>query len=248
VVIDEAHTYRGVFGSHLAGVLRRLRRICRLYGASPQFILCSATIANPGELAEDLTGLPFVTVDNDGAPHGGKDFVFWNPPLIDEGKTARRSANSEATNLFTELLEREVRTLVFANTRRLTELIYTYTRDKLGGIKPALAKRIKPYRAGYLAEDRRQIERDLFSGKLLGVVATNALELGIDIGDLEATISDRLPRQHRQRLAAGRTQRARQTAIVEFPDRAGQSPRPVFDAPPGLFFQEEFRERAGESG
>ena len=188
VVIDEAHTYRGVFGSHLAGVLRRLRRLCQLYGATPQFILCSATIANPGELAEELTGLPFVIVDNDGAPHGGKDFVFWNPPLIDDGKTARRSANSEATNLFTELLEQDIRTLTFANTRRVTELIYTYTRDKLGSIKPALAKRIKPYRAGYLAEDRRQIERDLFSGKLLGVVATNALELGIDIGDLEATI------------------------------------------------------------
>jgi DEAD/DEAH box helicase domain-containing protein len=188
VVIDEAHTYRGVFGSHLAGVLRRLRRLCHLYGTEPQFILCSATIANPGELAEELTGLPFVVVDNDGAPHGGKDFVFWNPPLIDDGKTTRRSANSEATNLFTELLEQNIRTLTFANTRRLTELIYTYTRDKLGSIKPALAKRIKPYRAGYLAEDRRQIEHDLFSGKLLGVVATNALELGIDIGDLEATI------------------------------------------------------------
>jgi DEAD/DEAH box helicase domain-containing protein len=214
VVIDEAHTYRGVFGSHLAGVLRRLRRICRLYGASPQFIMCSATIANPGELAEDLTGLPFVTVDNDGAPHGGKDFVFWNPPLIDEGKTARRSANSEATNLFTELLEREVRTLVFANTRRLTELIYTYTRDKLGGIKPALAKRIKPYRAGYLAEDRRQIERDLFSGKLLGVVATNALELGIDIGDLEATILTGYPGSIASAWQqAGRSGRGRQQSL-----------------------------------
>jgi DEAD/DEAH box helicase domain-containing protein len=159
IVIDEAHTYRGVFGSHLAGVLRRFRRVCHLYGADPQFILCSATIANPQELAEELTGLPFVVVDNDGAPHGARDFVFWNPPLIDEAKTARRSANSEATNIFTELLEREIRTLVFANTRRLTELIYTYTRDKLGSIKPALAKRIKPYRAGYLAEDRRKIER-----------------------------------------------------------------------------------------
>jgi DEAD/DEAH box helicase domain-containing protein len=176
--------------------------------------MCSATIANPGELAEDLTGLPFVTVDNDGAPHGGKDFVFWNPPLIDEGKTARRSANSEATNLFTELLEREVRTLVFANTRRLTELIYTYTRDKLGGIKPALAKRIKPYRAGYLAEDRRQIERDLFSGKLLGVVATNALELGIDIGDLEATILTGYPGSIASAWQqAGRSGRGRQQSL-----------------------------------
>ena len=189
VVIDEAHTYRGVFGSHLAGVLRRLRRLCRLYGSEPQLILASATIANPRELAEDLTGLPFVVVDNDGAPHGGKDFVFWNPPLIDDGKTARRSANYEATNLFTELLLQDIRSLTFARTRRLTELIYTYTRDKLRSMKEtALAKRIKPYRAGYLAEDRRQIEHDLFSGELLGVVATNALELGIDIGDLEATI------------------------------------------------------------
>ncbi|MDD5287860.1 MAG: DEAD/DEAH box helicase, partial [Dehalococcoidales bacterium] len=188
VVVDEAHTYRGVFGSHLAGVLRRLRRLCHLYGTDPQFIFCSATIANPGEHAEELAGLPFVVVDNDGAPHGGKDFVFWNPPLEDDGKTARRSANYEATNLFTELLVQNIRTLTFARSRRLTELIYTYTRDKLGAIKPALAKRIKPYRAGYLAEDRRQIEHDLFSGKLLGVVATNALELGIDIGDLEATI------------------------------------------------------------
>jgi DEAD/DEAH box helicase domain-containing protein len=189
VVVDEAHTYRGVFGSHLAGVLRRLRRLCHLYGSEPQFILCSATIANPSELAEDLTGLPFVIVDNDGAPHGGKDFVFWNPPLVDDGKTKRRSANYEAVNLFTELLLQNIRTLTFAHTRRLTEVIYTYTRDKLGAMKQAaLAKRIKPYRAGYLAEDRRQIEHDLFSGNLLGVVATNALELGIDIGDLEATI------------------------------------------------------------
>ena len=188
VVVDEAHTYRGVFGSHLAGVLRRLRRLCRLYGSDPQFIFCSATIANPEELAEALTGLPFVVVDNDGAPHGGKEFVFWNPPLIDDGKTMRRSANYEATNLFTELVAQDVRTLTFARTRRLTELIYTYTRDKLGSIKPALAKRVKPYSAGYLAEDRRKIEQELFTGKLLGVVATNALELGIDIGDLEATI------------------------------------------------------------
>ncbi|MCX6003210.1 MAG: DEAD/DEAH box helicase [Chloroflexi bacterium] len=188
VVVDEVHTYRGVFGSHLAGVLRRLRRVCHLYGSEPQFVFCSATIANPGEHAEELAGLPFVVVDNDGAPHGGKDFVFWNPPLIDDSKTMRRSANYEAANLFTELLANGVRTLTFARTRRLTELIYTYTRDKLGSIKPALVKRVKPYRAGYLAEDRRKIEHELFTGKLLGVVATNALELGIDIGDLEATI------------------------------------------------------------
>ena len=188
VVVDEAHTYRGVFGSHVAGVLRRLRRMCKLYGSNPQFICCSATIANPGEHAERLVGLPFTVVDNDGSPHGGKDFVFWNPPIIDEAKSVRRSANSEAANLFTELISQDIRSLTFARTRRLTELIYNYTRRKLAEVNSALARKIKPYRAGYLPKERRQIEQELFSGQLLGVVATTALELGIDIGDLEATV------------------------------------------------------------
>ncbi|MFC1987866.1 DEAD/DEAH box helicase [Chloroflexota bacterium] len=188
VVIDEAHVYRGVFGSHVACVLRRLRRLCKLYGSNPRFILSSATIANPGEHAERLAGLPFTVVDNDGSPHGGKDFVFWNPPIIDPVKNARRSANSEATVLFTELVSQSIRTLTFARTRRLTELIYIYSRDKLAEVSPALAKRVKAYRAGYLPQDRRQIEQELFGGQLLGVVATVALELGIDIGDLDATV------------------------------------------------------------
>jgi len=188
VVVDEAHTYRGVFGSHVACVLRRLHRLCQLYGSNPQFICCSATIANPGEHAEKLVGLPFTVVDNDGSPHGGKDFVFWNPPIIDQVKSTRRSANSEATNLFTELVSGDIRTLTFARTRRLTELIYNYSRQKLAEVMPRLAELIKPYRAGYLPQDRRQIEQELFTGKLLGVVATNALEVGIDIGDLDATV------------------------------------------------------------
>jgi DEAD/DEAH box helicase domain-containing protein len=188
VVVDEAHIYRGIFGSHVAAVLHRLRRLCNLYGSAPQFICCSATVANPGEHAERLAGIPFVVVDNDGSPHGKKDFVFWNPPIIDEAKSVRRSANSEATNLFTELVSHRIRTLTFARTRRLTELIYTYSRRRLEEIKTALAKKIKPYRAGYLPEERRQIEQELFSGQLLGAVATTALELGIDIGDLEATV------------------------------------------------------------
>ena len=188
VVVDEAHTYRGVFGSHVAGVLRRLHRLCAFYGSTPKFICCSATIANPGEHAERLVGLPFVVVDNDGSPRGGKDFVFWNPPIIDEVRSARRSANSEAANLLTELVSRSIRTLTFARTRRLTELIYTYSRDRLAEVNPALAKGIKAYRAGYLPQERRQIEQEFFSGQLLGVVATTALELGIDIGDLEATV------------------------------------------------------------
>ena len=188
VVIDEAHVYRGIFGSHVAGVLRRLRRLCNLYGSTPQFICCSATVANPGEHAERLVGLPFEVVDNDGSPHGRKDFVFWNPPIIDEARSVRHSANSEATSLFTELVSHNIRTLTFARTRRLTELIYTYSKRKLAEAKPALAEKIKAYRAGYLPQERRQIEQELFSGQLIGAVATTALELGIDIGDLEATV------------------------------------------------------------
>ena len=188
VVVDEAHIYRGVFGSHVACVLRRLRRLCRFYGAKPRFICCSATIANPGEHAEELVGLPFSVVDDDGSPRGGKEFVFWNPPLIDTAKSVRRSANGEASNLFAELIMQSVRTLTFVRTRQLTEVIYNYTRRKLAETDSGLAKKIKPYRAGYLPEERRQIEKELFSGQLTGAVATTALELGIDIGDLEATV------------------------------------------------------------
>ena len=188
VVIDEAHVYRGVFGSHVAVVLRRLARLCALYGASPRFILCSATIANPAGHAERLTGLPFEVIAEDGSPHGGKEFVFWNPPLIDEAKSARRSANSEATMLLTELIRRGIRSLAFARSRRLTELIYMYTQQQLKEKAPELAARVKPYRAGYLAEDRRKIERELFDGDLLAAVATTALELGVDIGNLDATV------------------------------------------------------------
>jgi len=185
VVIDEAHVYRGVFGSHVADVLRRLSRLCAYYGSNPQFICCSATIANPKEHAEKLVGLPFEVITEDGSPHGGKSFVFWNPPLIDETGEGRHSSNSEATFLFTELVRNGIRSLVFTRTRKLTELIYIYTREQLGA---SLGQLIKPYRAGYLPEVRRQIERELFDGHLLGVVATTALELGVDIGDLEATV------------------------------------------------------------
>jgi len=185
VVIDEAHVYRGVFGSHVANIMRRLRRVCAFYGSNPQFICCSATIANTKEHAERLVGLLFEVIDEDGSPHGGKSFIFWNPPFIDEARTRRHSSNSEATLLFTELIRSSIRSLVFTRTRKLTELIYVYTREQLGS---SLAGLIKPYRAGYLPEDRRQIERELFNGHLLGVVATTALELGINIGDLEATV------------------------------------------------------------
>jgi len=185
VVIDETHIYRGVFGSHVANVLRRLRRLCAAYSSSPQFICCSATIANPEEHAQNIVGLPFESIIEDGSPHGEKYFVFWNPPFLDEAKTSRRSSNSEAAFLFGQLVQKGIRGLVFARTRKLTELIYIYTQ---GQLSPSLADRISPYRAGYLPEDRRRIEHQFFDGDLLGLVATTALELGINIGDLDATV------------------------------------------------------------
>ena len=188
VILDEAHVYRGVFGSHVANILRRLRRVCRLYGSSPQFILCSATIANPKEHAEALVGREFEVVSEDGSPSGNKTFTFWNPPIIDEARSARRSTTTEATFLFTRLVARGIRTLAFARTRRVAELIYMYSKENFDRTLPELGQRISPYRAGYLAEDRRRIERGLIDGELLGVCATNALELGVDIGDLDATI------------------------------------------------------------
>ena len=155
VVIDEAHVYRGVFGSHVANVIRRLRRLCQRFGGDPQFILCSATIANPGEHAEGLVGLPFHVVGENGSPYGGKDFVLWNPPMLDMAKGGRHSTNSEAALIFAELLRRRVRTLTFVRSRRAAELLYVYARDQLRESDPDVAKRVAPYRASYLPEDRQ---------------------------------------------------------------------------------------------
>ena len=188
VVLDEAHVYRGVFGSHVANVVRRLRRLCHLYGSDPQFILCSATIANPGELAQQLTGLSFRVIEVDGAPYGGKQFVFWNPPLVDAARSSRRSTNIEASVLFSELVSRGIRTIAFVRTRKVAELVYLYAKDQLQQMKSDLAEKISPYRASYLPEDRRRIEKALFDGELMGVSTTNALELGIDVGALDATV------------------------------------------------------------
>ena len=188
VVIDEAHVYRGVFGAHVANIIRRLRRACRRVGAEPQFILCSATIANPQEHAQRLVGLPFDVIDDDGSPYGGKDFALWNPPMIDPEKGARRSTNSEATQIYVELLKRHVRSMAFVRSRRQAELLYVYARDQLRATHPEVAARIAPYRASYLAEDRRRIERDLYDGALLGLSTTNAMELGVDVGNLDATV------------------------------------------------------------
>jgi DEAD/DEAH box helicase domain-containing protein len=188
VVIDEAHVYRGVFGSQVACVIRRLRRLCQHYGSSPQFICCSATIANPGEHVERLTGVSVIVVDDDGSPTGSKDFVLWNPPFVDLARTARRSANSEATSIFVEMVKQGIRNITFTRARRVAELILLYARQALAKEAPQLASLVKSYRAGYLPQERRQIEQELFTGQLLGVTATNALELGVDVGSLDATI------------------------------------------------------------
>ncbi|HEY5942015.1 MAG TPA: DEAD/DEAH box helicase [Solirubrobacterales bacterium] len=194
VVVDEAHTYRGVFGSHVANVLRRLRRLARAYGSEPRFLLASATIANPVELAERLVGTPFELVDDDGAPRAGREIAMWNPPLIDEKSGTRRSALSEAADLLAELVTHGVRTICFLKSRRGIELIQRFARENLERRgKPELAKRIAPYRGGYTPQQRREIEARLSGGELLAVVATDALELGIDVGELDAAICVTFP-------------------------------------------------------
>jgi DEAD/DEAH box helicase domain-containing protein len=194
VVVDEAHTYRGVFGSHVANVLRRLRRVARAYGSEPRFLLASATIANPVGLAEELVGAPFELVDDDGAPRSGREIAMWNPPLIDKATGTRRSALSEAADLLAELVSHGVRTICFLKSRRGIELIQRFTRESLQARgKPDLAERIAPYRGGYTPQQRREIEARLAAGELLAVVATDALELGIDIGELDAAICVTFP-------------------------------------------------------
>jgi DEAD/DEAH box helicase domain-containing protein len=194
VVVDEAHVYRGVFGSHVANVLRRLRRLARAYGAEPRFVLTSATIANPVQLAEGLTGLDVRLVDHDGAPHAEREVVMWNPPLVDEALGKRASALSEAAMLLAGLVEREVRTICFMKSRRGVELIQRFARLRLEDAgRTDLGERIAPYRAGYTPMQRREIERRLSEGELLAVVATDALELGIDVGDLDAALCVTFP-------------------------------------------------------
>ena len=194
VVVDEAHTYRGVFGSHVANVLRRLRRVARLYGAEPRFVLASATIANPGELAERLTGVEFALLDDDGAPRAGREIALWNPPVIEQRTMTRRSAVSEAADLLVELVSRGVRTICFMRSRRGIELINRFASDELARRgQGELAQRIAPYRAGYTPQQRREIESQLASGDLLAVAATDALELGIDVGELDAAICVNFP-------------------------------------------------------
>jgi DEAD/DEAH box helicase domain-containing protein len=194
VVVDEAHVYRGVFGSHVANVLRRLRRIAGAYGTAPRFLLATATIANPVDLAEGLTGLDdFALVDRDGSPGAARTTAMWNPPLIDEALGTRRSPLPEAADLVASLVEGGARTICFMKSRRAVELIARYVQQRLEDSAPELAGRVAPYRAGYTPAQRRELERRLVDGDLLAVVTTDALELGIDIGALDAAVTVTFP-------------------------------------------------------
>jgi DEAD/DEAH box helicase domain-containing protein len=190
VVVDEAHVYRGVFGSQVANVLRRLRRAASIYGAEPQFLLASATIANPAELAHSLLGLEATVIGDDAAPRAARRIAFWNPPLVDEEMQLRASALGEGARLLAELVQRDLRTICFAKSRKAAELIHRFAVERVG---PELGERLSPYRAGYTPAQRRDIERRLVEGELLGVTATDALELGIDIGLLDCAISVGFP-------------------------------------------------------
>jgi DEAD/DEAH box helicase domain-containing protein len=188
VIVDEAHVYRGVFGSHVANVLRRLQRLAKIHGAEPQFLLASATIANPGELAERLLGVGATVIGEDGAPRAERTVVLWNPPLTDEELGLRASPLGEGSRVLGDLVSRELRTLLFAKSRKAAELIHKFAADRLGD-----RSRLSPYRAGYTPAQRREIEQRLSRGDLLGVSATNALELGIDVGLLDAVVSVGFP-------------------------------------------------------
>jgi len=187
IVIDELHYYRGVYGSHMANVLRRLRRICEFYGSRPQFICSSATIANPRQLAEALTGENFSLIDRNGSPSGEKYFVFYNPPIVNRQLGIRRGYLNETRRIATELMERGQQTLVFANNRLATEVLITYLKDAATKL-PMGPEGVRGYRGGYLPKERREIERRLRTGDIRAVVSTNALELGIDIGSLDCVV------------------------------------------------------------
>jgi DEAD/DEAH box helicase domain-containing protein len=215
IVLDEVHTYRGLFGSHVAAVLRRLARLCEHYGSRPQFICSSATIANPRELVQWLTGRDTSIVADDGSPAGAKTFALWNPPLLERENGQRRSANTEATWLFSELVQRGIRNITFTRARVIAELILRYAQQTLQLEAPELVDRIAAYRAGYTPAQRREIERRLFKGDLLGVTATTALELGVDVGHLDACLMVGFPGTIASTWQqAGRAGRAQQESLA----------------------------------
>lgn len=238
IVIDEVHTYRGVFGSHVANVIRRLKRICSFYGSSPQFICASATIENPLDHAERLIGEKAVLIDNNGAPAGEKHFVFYNPPVVNEKLGIRKSSVLETRKLAGHLLRNGIQTIIFARSRVRMELLLTYLQDL---VKNELGvKSIRGYRGGYLPKLRREIERGLRSGEIRGVVSTNALELGIDIGQLQACVLNGYPgtiaSTWQQSGRAGRRQESSITFLVASSNPLDQyiiqNPRYFFERPP----------------
>jgi DEAD/DEAH box helicase domain-containing protein len=187
IVLDELHTYRGVFGSHLCNVLRRLRRIARFYGRDPQFICCSATIANPDDLASRLLESEVEVLNSNGAPAAEKTFVFYNPPVVNRALGIRRSYINESSRVTQEFLKHDLQTIVFANSRLHTEILLTYLQQANPQL-PGKPETIRGYRGGYLPNERREIERGLRDGKIRGVVSTSALELGIDVGSLDTVV------------------------------------------------------------
>ena len=216
IVIDEIHTYRGVFGSNLANVLRRLLRLCAFYGSNPQFILCSATIANPKELAETLIGREVTLVDDNGAPQGARHFVFYNPPVVNRQLGIRKGVLPETRAISSMLLKNGIQSITFARSRLQVEVLTKYlkdlVRDPLGN-----AGRVRGYRGGYLPSERREIERGLRAGKVDAVISTNALELGIDIGALDACVLCGYPGTIASAWQqAGRAGRRKSTSIVFF--------------------------------
>ena len=193
VVVDELHTLRGVFGSHVAHVLRRLRRVAEHYGATPAFCFASATIGNPAELASELCGLPVEAITDDGSPHRAGSFAVWQRPLLDDHSARRASANAETARALARFVADGHPTIAFTRSRRGAELVATYARERLALTAPDAAKRVAAYRAGYLPRERRELERALASGELVGIAATNALELGIDVGSLDAVVVNGFP-------------------------------------------------------
>ena len=230
IVVDEAHVCRGVFGSHVAMTLRRLRRLVAHYGGSPRWMLASATIGNPGELATRLTGLAFDEVVTDAAPSGEKLFALWNPPVIDEDTGARRSALTEASLLVSRLVQDDIRTIGFTRSRRAAELLAEFARRDVGDAQKR--SRIKSYRAGYLAEDRRKLERELANGDLLAVASTNALELGHRHRLAGRRRAHRLSGHARVDVAAGGAGGSPGRRFARDPRGAGRSARPVPGASP----------------
>src|ERR1051325_5905726 len=239
VVIDELHAYRGVFGSHLTNVLRRLRRICRHYGSNPVFICSSATIANPKELAEALVEQPFELVSESGAPRGEKFFLFVNPPVVNQQLGIRRSYLAETRRIAGEFLKRQLQLIVFAQSRLTTEILTTYLKDDFGG-QPGTPEQIRGYRGGYLPQRRREIEKGLREGSVRAVVSTNALELGIDIGALDVcvmagypgTIAATWQRAGRAGRRSGRSAAVLVASSAPLDQFVVRNPSYFFDAPP----------------